>query len=141
MSIEKDGTIVILHFGNKVLLQLRDSNPKQFPRHWDAFGGRIEDGEKPLDAALREVKEELGLVLTADVLEPIGDIGVVRLDGQAKIHCFATPLQIPLSNLCLAEGDGFALHPQEAIANLQLIPEARLAVERYFESEGFGWIE
>jgi len=36
---------------------------------WVGLGGHIEDGEKPVAAAVREVAEESGLVVSADSLE------------------------------------------------------------------------
>jgi 8-oxo-dGTP diphosphatase len=36
---------------------------------WVGLGGHIEDGEEPVDAAVREVAEESGLVISADALD------------------------------------------------------------------------
>lgn len=48
----------------KFLLQLRDNIPTiRFPGVWDLFGGGVEEGETPLEGALRELKEEIGIVL------------------------------------------------------------------------------
>ena len=44
----------------KVLL-LKRSARTRCPGAWEAVHGRIEEGEKPEDAALREVREETGL--------------------------------------------------------------------------------
>jgi len=39
------------------LLQLRDDKPSvEFPGHWGLFGGTIENGESPCEAASRELK-------------------------------------------------------------------------------------
>ncbi len=43
----------------QVLLQHKDSAAPFKPNHWTFFGGSIEDGETPEDAAIREFKEEL----------------------------------------------------------------------------------
>ena len=36
------------------------------------LGGKLEPGESPLEAAVREVEEESGLIVTADALTPMG---------------------------------------------------------------------
>ncbi len=46
----------------RVLLGLRAAHMKAWPNHWDAIGGRIEAGETPEQAMIREVEEEIGVV-------------------------------------------------------------------------------
>jgi len=46
----------------KTLFQKRCSDKKLYPNTWDiAVGGHISHGEEPIEAARRELKEELGL--------------------------------------------------------------------------------
>lgn len=52
-----------------LLLTRRSSKLKDHPGQWALPGGRIDEGETPVEAALREMHEEVGLELTeADVL-------------------------------------------------------------------------
>ncbi len=53
--------IIIKNKQNKYLLQQRALTKKYYPGQWDATCGRVHAGEKGIDAAMREVKEELGL--------------------------------------------------------------------------------
>jgi len=46
---------IILHSRHVLLVKARDKN------NWQLPGGRIEPGESPVDAVVREVKEETGL--------------------------------------------------------------------------------
>ena len=46
---------IILHSRHVLLVKARDKN------NWQLPGGRIEPGETPVDAVVREVKEETGL--------------------------------------------------------------------------------
>ena len=52
----------------KILLQLRDENGRS-PGKWGTFGGGIKKGEEPTKAIIREIKEELGIILSAKDLE------------------------------------------------------------------------
>jgi 8-oxo-dGTP diphosphatase len=46
----------------RLVLQLRDDKPAiPHPGHWGPWGGRVEDGETPVEGAAREVREELTL--------------------------------------------------------------------------------
>tara|TARA_R110002020_G_scaffold320889_1_gene536799 strand:+ start:700 stop:1107 length:408 start_codon:yes stop_codon:yes gene_type:complete len=57
---------VIIFDKGKILLLKRTSAhvTKESPWVWDLPGGHIDDGEHPVDAALREVKEEVDLELS-----------------------------------------------------------------------------
>lgn len=50
-------------------------------RGWDVPGGHLEQGESPLTAAVREIREETGLRLAADDLTPAGWIRI-RVEGR-----------------------------------------------------------
>jgi len=39
---------------------------------WEFPGGKLESGESAEGAAIREIEEELGIVIAADSLEPVG---------------------------------------------------------------------
>jgi 8-oxo-dGTP pyrophosphatase MutT (NUDIX family) len=52
--------------GAAFLLCRRPSTMRRHAGQWALPGGRIDAGEKPLDAALRELEEELGVRLTGE---------------------------------------------------------------------------
>ena len=61
-----DGRMVGVAGGAAVLLCRRAARLRSHAGQWALPGGRLDDGETPLDAALRELDEELGLRLAAD---------------------------------------------------------------------------
>src|SRR5436189_2423914 len=62
---QRDSAFAIILQSNQVLLvKARDKN------NWQLPGGRLESGETPTEALLREVKEETGL--TAEILQLTG---------------------------------------------------------------------
>jgi len=61
-----DGRMVGVAGGAAFLLCRRPSKMRRHAGQWALPGGRLDDGETPLHAALRELDEELGLRLEAD---------------------------------------------------------------------------
>jgi 8-oxo-dGTP diphosphatase len=92
-------SLVIEHEG-AVLLARRHPERDHAPGAWDAISGRIEAGESPHQAALREGFEETGLHI--DVLSPIDTFHFLRgPDRQEAIgitfHCRAHDRKARLS--------------------------------------------
>ena len=55
--------ILVLNNTGHVLLLQRHPSAKFAPRQWGYPGGKIEEGETPLEAAIRETREETTLVV------------------------------------------------------------------------------
>ena len=69
MPDDFDGAKLALVHGDAIVVILRDDNPGiLYPDMWDFAGGAREGAEGPEETALRETREELGLVLTEDRL-------------------------------------------------------------------------
>ena len=50
---------ILVTDGSNVLLAKRNCRPNvNFPGHWSPFAGAVEDGETPMEAAIRELFEE-----------------------------------------------------------------------------------
>lgn len=61
----------IINEKNEFLMQKRASTKKIFPNLWSQTGGAVDTGESPVEAALRECKEELGIEFSKDNIELI----------------------------------------------------------------------
>jgi len=55
---------------DKCILEKRPDKSHSYPGHWSLVAGKIEDGEKPVDAARREILEETRI----KVGEPLGQM-------------------------------------------------------------------
>lgn len=53
--------LIIINENDEVLLQLRDKDIKRLPNQWCLPGGRCRENEDRLQAAIRELKEEVNL--------------------------------------------------------------------------------
>ena len=51
----------ILNSNGEFLIQKRSHNKRNYPDMWSQTGGAVDSGELPIDAALRECREELGI--------------------------------------------------------------------------------
>lgn len=57
-----------------MLLQKRSKNKDSHPGLWDiSAAGHVDSGETPLEAAVREVEEEIGIVIKPADLKPVGE--------------------------------------------------------------------
>ena len=131
--LERGGAAVILHRNGRVLLQKRTSDAPRWPSMWAVFGGNFYSDESPEDAAVREVEEELGISLCVDSIEFVCKIAVHVGDRTGYAHYFAAPLTVPLKEIRLQEGGGFALFESKELEGLSLIPHAREALEHFFK--------
>ncbi|NCT09409.1 MAG: NUDIX domain-containing protein [Flavobacteriia bacterium] len=92
---------------DKILLQKRAMTKKVFPGLWDiSVAGHIGAGETILDAAIREVHEELGLEIKSDELLKIGTrIHQVShangIQDNEHHHVFIAELKVPIESLSI----------------------------------------
>ncbi len=65
--------IWIYNFKGEMLLQLRARDKDSYPGLWDiSVAGHNDSGETPIESAIREMNEEIGLDVTSEQLEFVG---------------------------------------------------------------------
>lgn len=113
--------------GAAVILTRRAIAMRAHAGQWALPGGRLEPGESPLDAALRELDEELGLELgSKDVLGVLDDYPsrsgyvitpvVLWADGQPELHPDPAEVRsvhrVAFTELCRADSPRFVSIPE-----------------------------
>jgi 8-oxo-dGTP diphosphatase len=90
----------IVSFKGKFLIVFKSDSEDVNPNSYDIPGGRLEFGEQPIDALIREVKEETGLTVRA--IRPTRTWSFVKDDDFQLIgitfFCEADSNNIKLSN-------------------------------------------
>lgn len=100
------GVKCVLTDGDRVLL-VRHTYGR---REWDLPGGTPRRGEPPIDAASREMEEELGIQITD--WQPLGELLRVSYRCEDTLHCFRAELDSPKLALNRAEIETEQWFPQ-----------------------------
>ncbi len=92
---------ILIEKNGKILFQLRDNNPNILnPNKWGIFGGGIKNNEMPIDAIIRELKEELGIKVKKEQLRLL----VVFPGFKKSNYIFKLRLNLDIRKLKLEEG-------------------------------------
>lgn len=120
----------------RVLMQHRSADAAVSPNQWSMPGGKIEDGESPVEAARREVHEETGLRVVDLVPFWSGTRASVKsTDGIVEIYAFATGTDAEQEDIVVGEGQAMVfLAPEQALAR-DLGVTAALVLAPFLESE------
>lgn len=77
MSKKRVAAMVVLDDGKFLILKRSDSSSS--PGLWNFPGGGIEEDETPMEAAIRELHEEAGIVVEEDDAKYVGEILTKRM--------------------------------------------------------------
>lgn len=112
--------VVVEDLRGRVLLLLRGETDPWMPNRWNLPGGKIDPGESPYEAAVRETREEADLYVYA--LSPI-----VQIDGLAVFHADDWGGRVRLLD---GEHSRSAWVPKEIAWTWDLVPRHREVLQR-----------
>ncbi len=119
--------VVFINGKNEILIYLRDKkNSIPYPNKWSILGGHIEEGEEPIDALKREVKEEIGYDIGQSIYLDHFNDGVGN-----KVYVYKSRINKEIRELNLTEGQKLGYFSFEDLMKLNLIPELKSFIAKY----------
>lgn len=113
------------------LLYLKRAPSRPMPNTWGIPGGKLEPGETPRQAVIREVQEETGIDIDALELQFIGTLYIVRTDWSYPFHLFALSFsEKPLVTINTEHTDIRWISAENA-TSLHLIPGGLETIQYY----------
>ena len=82
---------------NKILILKRLETKKVFPGYWDLPGGKIDLGESPESAVVRETKEETGL--DVEIIRPYNTWTFIFEYNNTKEYCVQIDFIVKAKNI------------------------------------------
>lgn len=121
--------LVVVHTPALRILLLERIFPPEF---WQSVTGSLEAGETPVQAALREVAEETGIVAAPEQLDDWGQTNrfEIRPEWRVRYDPAVTHNTEHVFSLCVGDGAAVRLAPDEHRALLWLPPDE--AAEKVF---------
>lgn len=109
---------------NRVLFQLRDNKPNiPHPNKWSLFGGGIEQGERPEEAILREIHEELNVRLDKKRLQLL----IKKISKNEERYVFYYKLKNNEKSFKLKEGQSYLfMNPYRLLFKKNVVISLRL---------------
>lgn len=135
--MKKIAAIILTNKKGQILLYLRDNKPNiPFPRHWDLFGGYIEEGETPEEALVREVKEELAYNLKE--YKFFRKYKCLEGDAHPNIkYVYVGKVDKPIEELTLQEGEKLQFFSREEIPKVKFANILKKIVIDYINDKNF----
>lgn len=93
--MKKEIGVFILNDYGQILLQKRSGNKKNYPNMWALCTGHVEKNEDIQDAAIRELKEELGIYVSIKKLHSFanGKFDIINEKSSTYFFCIKCNLK------------------------------------------------
>jgi 8-oxo-dGTP pyrophosphatase MutT (NUDIX family) len=128
--------VIIYNDKNEVLMQKKTIDYPIYPGGiWCFFGGVIKDGEEPIDAAKREVKEETNLDIKDIELISVNDY--LFNNKPSKKYVYKAKFFGNISDIRVSEGAGFSFFNEKELSKYPIAYEDIVVVNNYFKNEIF----
>ena len=119
--------VILFDADDRLLIYLRVNKPhRPYPGLWDLLGGGVEEGESPLDAARREVQEEIGVTVSG--LKAVGSYP--SAEGYEFV-VFWGRTDIRPEDVVLTEGEQLTSINLEAYTAYEFIPALEQALANF----------
>ncbi len=113
--------IALFDDAGRVLMQQRASQ-KHHGGLWEFPGGKVEPAEKPREALVREITEELGVTLDSAQFQPAG---LAEEEGDKTVVLLLYTTQQPATGIVPVEGQEWGWFALEEASGLPLAPMDR----------------
>jgi len=129
----KNVATLVLYKGKNFIMQRRDSKAPVAPNKLSLFGGHIQKGEDPADAALRELKEETSLDVENIPVLPLAIIeGFWREERDDVIDAYIYTAEINDINFKVYEGKNLEVIAFDEILDRDDVsPSSRAILETF----------
>ena len=129
----KGSSIIFINGEGEILLFLRDNKPDlPYPNMWDVPGGHVEADESPEKCIVREMKEEMDLVL--DEFELFS-----KIEFEDRIeYTFWTRADLDIDEIELTEGQKLKWFTRDEAKRTQLAYGFNEIVEKFYSKAPFG---
>lgn len=114
-----------------VLLHHRDDKTPVNPNKWAFFGGSNEGPETPVQAFIREIKEELGVTIHEDEVIQLRDY--FNEQFQRHRYVFYAKSKLAEAEFILREGQGLAWVPLEEVFSYDITEKTKNDLEFFIK--------
>lgn len=117
--------VVIINENDEILLQKRSRFKRSNPSKWGICGGKVDLGETPLEAGIRETFEEIGITLDKEKLK------ILKMDTNNKTHftVYYIRKNVDINECRLQEEE------------LEEVKYFKIEELQDLDNEGFEWLE
>lgn len=117
--------VVIINENNEILLQKRSRFKRTNPGKWGICGGKVNLGETPIDAGVRETLEEIGILLNKEKLKFLS----TAINEKVHFTVYYTRKNVDINECKLQEKE------------LEEVRYFKIEELEDLDNEGFEWLE